>query len=325
MAAELEDAKDAEDAQRHERPRHVVVVLDEEANVVGHDGDHVDHRHDAAHELAAGGGGVQPQHVLAAEDHHAGGVQTEEGHLEGVAAADLRVGVALLVRTGDGLHDVRHHADGDEEAGDVVEDEGRRGGVRILEGAPHLLADGPFGGVAESGLRLLQAVVHHPLGILPLPVAVVLVAAVADDVGDDAEEGQLLVVGHETLVAGVVQLPRPVVVQYVAEEVRVAVEEVLPAGLVVEELPLVAAQQRVRVLLHRLLPRLEAAAADVNDELLLLLAGAGRPGGADGRRRGQRIGGDGHPADGRRPGEGQPGGDGGHASIVMISLPPFSK
>ena len=38
-----------------------------------------------------------------------------------------------------------------------------------------------------------QLVVHEPLGVLPLAVSVVLVAAVPDDVRHDAEERQLLV------------------------------------------------------------------------------------------------------------------------------------
>ena len=47
-----------------------------------------------------------------------------------------------LISTGDlaaghRLDDVGHDGDGDEEAGDVVEDEGGRGRVRVFKGAPH--------------------------------------------------------------------------------------------------------------------------------------------------------------------------------------------
>ncbi len=60
---------------------------------------------------------------------------------------------------------------------------------------------------------------HEPLRVLPLPVPVVLVAAVPDDVRHDAEEGQLLVVLRQALALGEVKLPGAVVVQDVAEDV----------------------------------------------------------------------------------------------------------
>ena len=131
--------------------------------------------------------------------------------------------------------------------------------MRVLEGPPHLLPR-----VAQVGRRLrvllvvlAQLVVQDPLGVLPLPVAVVLVTTVADDVRHDAEEGQLFVVAGQAFVLRVVQLARPVVVEDVAENVRIAVEEIFFRLFVVEEFPLVGAQQRVRVFLQRVPPRLE--------------------------------------------------------------------
>jgi hypothetical protein len=55
-----------------------------------------------------------------------------------------------------------------------------------------------------------------------------------------------------------VQFARPVVVEDVPEDVRVAVEEVLFRLFVVEEFTLVGAQQRVRVFFQRVSPRLES-------------------------------------------------------------------
>ena len=49
-------------------------------------------------------------------------------------------GCPPYLSAGDCLDDVGHDGDCDEEARDVVEDEGGRGGVRRLEGAPHPLA-----------------------------------------------------------------------------------------------------------------------------------------------------------------------------------------
>ena len=85
------------------------------------------------------------------------------------------------------------------------------GSVGILECPPHFLAD------IRQLLQVLvpiftQFVIHQAFGILPLAVSVVLVTAVADYVGHDAEEGQLLVIAREALVFRVVQLPRTVVV-----------------------------------------------------------------------------------------------------------------
>lgn len=138
------------------------------------------------------------------------------------------------------------------------------GRVRILECTPHFLAN------VRELLQVLvpiftQFVIHQPLCVLALPVPVVLVATVPDNVGHDAEEGQLLVVARETLVLGVVQLPRPVIVEYVPEVVGVAVKEILLRYLIVEKLALAAAQQGVRVLFQRVPPCLEATSTHVHD------------------------------------------------------------
>jgi len=110
--------------------------------------------------------------------------------------------------------------------------------VRILEGPPHLLAH--VGQLLQILIPVLrQLVVHQPLRVLPLPVPVVLVAAIANDIRHYSKEGQLLVVAGEAFVLRVVQLARPVVVQYVPEDVRVPIEEVFFAVLVVEELPFI--------------------------------------------------------------------------------------
>lgn len=116
---------------------------------------------------------------------------------------------------------------------------------------------------------LTELVVHEPLGILPFAVLVVLEAAVADHVREDAEEGELFLVAGEALVFGVVQLAGAVVVEDVPENVRVAVEEVLLRVLVVEELALVRAEQRVRVLFQRVPPRLEPPAGHIYQQLLI--------------------------------------------------------
>ncbi len=56
------------------------------------------------------------------------------------------------------LYDVGHDGDRDEEPGDVVKDEGGRGGVWDLEGAPHALAQ-LLGLDAVAALLVVQLVV----------------------------------------------------------------------------------------------------------------------------------------------------------------------
>lgn len=307
MSRELEDTKYAEDPEGDERTRDVVIVLDTEADVVRHYGDDVDHRHHRACELASARGREQPEQILRGEDHHAGSVQTEEHDLVPLAARE-RSGATGPDAARHRLHHVRQHAHRDEEPGDIIKDQRRRGRVRVLKRAPHLLAR--VGELLERLVAVLaQLVVHQSLRILSFSVPIVLVAAVADDVRQDAEERQLLVVAGETLVLRVVELTGAVVVENVPKDVRVAVEEVLLALLVVEELALVRAEQRVRVLLEGVAPGLESASAHVDQELLVV----GLATVLGDRRRRQRVRRDRHPSDGRCPGEGQPGCYRGHA------------
>jgi len=307
VARELEDAEHAEHAQRHERARHVVVVGDPEPDVVRQYRDHVDDRHDGSRELAPAGRGEQPEQVFGGEDHHARGIEAEEDDLVALAARE-GAGAAGTIAARHRLHHVGQHADGDEEAGNVVEHERGGGDVRILKSSPHLLAN--VEQLLEGLIAVLaQLVVHQPLGVLALAVPIVLVTAVADHVRQDAEERQLLVVARQALVLRIVQLTGPVVVEDVPEDIRIPIEEVLLALLVVEELALVRAQQRVRVLLQGVAPRLEATTAHVDQQFLVVgLAPVLRD-----RRRWQWVCGDRHPADRRRAGERQPRCHRGHA------------
>lgn len=112
--------------------------------------------------------------------------------------------------------------------------------------------------------------VERALVILALAIAVLLVAAVAHEVGYDAEEGELLVVGGETLVFWKVETPGPIEIEYVTEELGIAVEKVLVGLLVEEELLLDRAEQRLRVLLERRAPAFEPVAAYVYHDLFVL-------------------------------------------------------
>lgn len=87
-----------------------------------------------------------------------------------------------------------------------------------------------------------QFVVENAFGVLSFPVAIVFVATVADDVRHDTEKGQLLVVAGQALVLRVVQFARPVVVEDVSENVRIAVEEIFFRLFVVKEFTLVRAE-----------------------------------------------------------------------------------
>lgn len=88
-------------------------------------------------------------------------------------------------------------------------------------------------------------------------VRIYLHAAVSDNLGHDSVEGQLLVKGLDALVLWIVELAGAVKVQNVPEHFGVSVEEVLLRVLVVEELLLRGAQQRVRIAIQRVLPCLE--------------------------------------------------------------------
>lgn len=94
-------------------------------------------------------------------------------------------------------------------------------------------------------------------------VLVVFVAAVGDDVRANTEERQLVVERREADVSRHVDASRPVVVEDVAEQVGVAVEEVLASVGVAEVLPLVAAEKRLGEALDRLKPRLIVTSAHV--------------------------------------------------------------
>lgn len=140
VAGELEDTEHSEHAERDEGATDVVVVGDAQADVVGHNGHHIDDTHHRTYKLAAIGGGEQTEQILRREDHHTGCVQAEEDDLVALAA---RQGTrpARTMSAGHCLHHVGHHRDGDEEARHVVEHQSTCGRVRILECPPHLLPD----------------------------------------------------------------------------------------------------------------------------------------------------------------------------------------
>lgn len=85
---ELENSKHAEHSKRHESARHVVVVLHEQTDVVGHDGYHVDDWHDATHESASVGCRKQPKQIFRGENHHARRVQAEKDDLIALSARE---------------------------------------------------------------------------------------------------------------------------------------------------------------------------------------------------------------------------------------------
>ena len=106
------------------------------------------------------------------------------------------------------IHDVGQNGDRNEKPGNVVEDERRDVGVRVLEGVPHPLADsgagnGRWAGVVVDVLAARKLCVLGPglLGVLHLPVAVLLIAAVGDALRQDPEELELGVKGRDALVA----------------------------------------------------------------------------------------------------------------------------
>jgi len=138
VTRKLEDPEDAEDPQSDERAAEVLVVGDAQSDVVGQDRYHVYDAHDRAHVAIAVGRRVQPQQVLAGEDHYAGSVQTEQFDLEEFAARRSLPGLGDAAAR-DGLGDVDDDRDGDKEPGNVVEDERRRAGVWSLERTPHPL------------------------------------------------------------------------------------------------------------------------------------------------------------------------------------------
>ncbi|GFR04126.1 hypothetical protein TNCT_343511 [Trichonephila clavata] len=280
VSGKFEDAEHTEHTEGDKSPRDVVVVLYAESYIIGHDRHHVDHAHDAAGVFAAVGGRVQPEEVLGSEDHDAGRVQAEEGRLVSLSARHS-LARRLVHATGEGLAHVREHRDSNKETRYIVEDQCRSACVRVLEGPPHALSDIGMGHVV-CRVGFGKLVVHKPFSVLSFPVPVVFVTAIADYIGNDAEEGELLIVRHEAFVLRVVQLTRPVIIEDVPEDVRVAVEEVLLEVLIIKELALVRTQQGVRVLLDSVAPSLELATAHINHKFLVLsfavLFGDGRRG-----------------------------------------------
>lgn len=121
VARELKDTEHAEDAQRHKGPADVVVVRDAQADVVRHDGHHVDDAHHTANELAAVRSREQTEQVLGREDHHAGRVQAEEDDLVAFAAGQ-GASTTWSDAARNRLHNVGHNADCDEKSSDIIED-----------------------------------------------------------------------------------------------------------------------------------------------------------------------------------------------------------
>ncbi len=239
----FENPKDPEDPEGDEGPAHVLVVCHDQADVVRHDGHHVNDAHDAFDELVPAGRGDQTQQVLDGEDQDAGRIQTEERQGVVLSARDLPRPVWPAAAR-DRLHHVGHNGDGDEKARDVIKHQRHGAGVRVLKRAPH--------GLTERHIRqhhifvvVVLLIVLNPLRVLPSAIFVLLITAVAYYLRNDAEEGQLLVVGGDALVARVVQLPGSVEVEDVPKNVRVAVEKVLVGLLVEEEVALCASQQGV--------------------------------------------------------------------------------
>ena len=99
-------------------------------------------------------------------------------------------------------------------------------------------------------------------------VLVVFVAAVGDDVRANTEERQLVDERREADITRHVDAPGPVVVEDVAEQFRIAVEEVLAGIDVAEVFSLLGAEQRVWKALDRLQPSLVVSTADVECQLL---------------------------------------------------------
>ena len=139
MTRELEDAEDAEDAQRDERSAEVLVVCDAEPDVIRKNRYDVNYAHHRPNIPVSVGRREQSQHVLAGEDHYAGRVQTEQFHLKQLAAwpaaSSRRDAVAR-----NSFGDVDDDRNSYEEAGHIVEDEGRCAALWVLERPPHALS-----------------------------------------------------------------------------------------------------------------------------------------------------------------------------------------
>ena len=57
--------------------------------------------------------------------------------------------------TGHRFHDIGHDGNGDEESGDIIEDEGGGGGVGVFESAPHTFAQSLQDDVTWEGRKEL--------------------------------------------------------------------------------------------------------------------------------------------------------------------------
>ena len=136
MARELEDAEDTKYPERDERAAEVFVVADAETDVVRQDGDYVDDAHHRTDVATPRRRRVQSQQILNSEDYDAGRVQTKQ--FDAVAfAARLDAAESGRCRpTRNSLDHVRGDGQCDEEAGDVIENERGRAGLRILERFP---------------------------------------------------------------------------------------------------------------------------------------------------------------------------------------------
>ena len=214
--------------------------------------------------------GVESEHVFGGEDHDTGRIQAEQLRLESFPAVGDVVGAGEGSPAWNRLDHVRQHGHGDEEPGDVVEHEGRGAGLRVLERPPHSFTDVLGRGKTGSGCGFFvrfRLIVGNPLHVFPLPVAVILLAAVADDVLSDAEEGELVVERGDAFVFRVVHRARPVVAENMSEDVRIAVEEILSCVVIEEELLLVGSQQGLRIFLQSVTPRFEDLSANVDPQL----------------------------------------------------------
>ena len=146
-----------------------------------------------------------PEQVFGRENHNAGRVEAEEDDLKslsawnGFAAFSQEASVEGCDTTQSArncLDYVGHDADSDEEARHVIKYQRCRRRVRVFEGPPHFLAHTTL--ISRSGAILLvilaHLVVEDAFGVLAFAVAIIFIAAVANDVRDDAEECQLFVV-----------------------------------------------------------------------------------------------------------------------------------
>ena len=110
---------------------------------------------------------------------------------------------------------------------------------------------------------------HSPFSVVSLLIPVIFIAAIPDDVRHYPKEIHFLFKRHDALVLRIVHLARPVITQYVPEDIRITVKEKLLGFFIIEEVPLVGAKQGVWVLLQGVLPRLEGLSTDVDANSLV--------------------------------------------------------